>query len=136
MKQDNRTRHHLSLYQVLQTFSNILLKKCLWSNRPALLLSFYCLLVSLYFFQQCWIKSVILLFRFFLSSFFVKFTKSDWWKLISVYKILASYWLVFLHHLNLKRGRFITSTATYSHLGFEPVKARVVDGLCIKDKED
>ena len=72
----------------------------------------------------------------FFSDFFVAFTKSDWWKLISVYNFLASYWLVFLHHLNLKRGRFITSTATYSHLGFEIVKARVVDGLCIKDKED
>ena len=135
MKQDNRT-NHLSLYQVLQTFSNILLKKCLWLIRLALLLSFYCLLVSLYFFQQCWIKSVILLFRFFPSSFFVEFTKSDWWKLISVYNVLASYWLIFLHHLNLKRGRFITSTASYSHLGFETVKARVVDGLFIKCKED
>lgn len=50
--------------------------------------------------------------------------------------ILASYWLIFLRHLNLKRGRFITSTATYSHLGFETLKARVVDGLFIKDKED
>lgn len=77
-------------------------------------------------------KLVSFRFRFFV----VEFTKSDWWKLISVYKSLASYWLVFFHHFNLKRGRFITSTANYSHLGFEAAKARVVDGLCIKDKED
>ena len=49
-------------------------------------------------------------FQIFSLVFFVKFTKSDWWKLISVYNNLASYWLVFLHHLNLKRGRVITST--------------------------